>query len=184
MKVKGSALRSTLNYLREHFTTDQVRNIMGRLSDDQRASAEKPVLTSSWYEAGLLYDLMHAMAAESPGDPREFYRVLGRQSCDDGLNTVYRVFFKVGSPAFMLKFTIQVWTNYYSEGKMALLEGSPHSAHLRLEGIRSTDEAMCCRVTGWLERALELSGAQAIHLVHETCMLKGGAACEWKAGWD
>lgn len=183
MKVKGSALRSTLNYLREHFTGDQVRRVMDRLPAAQRETAEKPVLTSSWYEADALYGLMHAMAAEVRGDPRELYRTLGRQSCDDGLNTVYRVFFKVGSPAFMLKFTIQVWSNYYSEGKMVLVEGGSRSAHLRLEGIHSTDEAMCERVTGWLERALELAGAGDIHMVHEPCSLKGGAACEWKAVW-
>jgi hypothetical protein len=83
----------------------------------------------------------------------------------------------------MLKFTIQVWSNYYSEGKMVLVDGGPHSAHLRLEGIRTADEAMCYRVTGWLERALELAGAKDIHMMHEACVLKGGEACEWKAVW-
>jgi len=184
MKVKGSALRSTLNYLREHFTADQVRRILERIPAEHRVSAEKPVLISSWYEADLLYALMHAMAAEVTVDPREFYRTLGRQSCDDGLNTVYKIFFKVGTPSFMLKFTIQVWSNYYSEGKMVLVEGGTHSAHLRLEGIRTADEAMCYRVTGWLERALELSGGHGIHMAHETCVRSGGAACEWKAIWQ
>lgn len=184
MKVKGSALRSTMNYLREHYTATQVQKILGRLTEDQRAAAEKPVLTSSWYDAALLYDLMRAMAAESSGDPRDLYRTLGRQSCDDGLNTVYRVFFKVGTPSFMLKFTIQVWSNYYSEGKMALVEGGQQAAYLRIEGARSVDEAMCYRVTGWLERALELSGARSIHMAHSSCVHTGSGACEWKAAWQ
>lgn len=184
MKVKGSALRSTMNYLREHYTAQQVQKVLARLTADERSAAERPILTSSWYEAGILYDLMRAMAAETPGDPRELYRTLGRQSCDDGLNTVYRVFFKVGSPSFMLKFTIQVWANYYSEGKMTLVDGGAQRAHLRLDGVRSVDEAMCHRVTGWLERALELSGAQAIHMAHQACVHAGAPACEWKAAWQ
>ena len=183
MKVKGSALRSTMNYLREHFGPDQVRRILDRLPEEQRAAAEKPVLISSWYEADLLYGLMRAMAAEVQGDPREFYRALGRQSCDDGLNTVYKVFFKVGTPSFMLKFTIQVWGNYYSEGKMVAVATGANSAHLRLEGVRSLDEAMCWRVTGWLERALELAGAADIRMTHGTSAAEGNSAYEWKAVW-
>jgi hypothetical protein len=183
MKVKGSALRSSMNYLREHYTTAQVERVLGRLAEEQRSVVERPLLTASWYEASVLYDLMHAMAAETPGDPGELFRTLGRQSCDDGLNTVYKVFFKVGTPSFMLKFTIQVWSNYYSEGKMVKVEGTAQSALLRLEGLRPQDEAMCHRVTGWLERALELSGAQDIHMLHEACARRGAAACEWKGVW-
>lgn len=183
MNVKGSALRSTLNYLREHFTADRVRRVMERLPAGQRSAVEKPVLTSSWYDADVLYGLMHAMASEAGGDPKELYRMLGRQSCDDGLNTVYKVFFKVGTPSFMLKFTLQVWSNYYSEGKMVLVAGGSQAAHLKLEDVRFVDEAICCRVTGWLERALELAGARDIHMIHEPCSIRGGAACEWKAVW-
>lgn len=88
MNVKGSALRSTLNYLRERYTPEQTNMVMSVLYDDQRKTLESPILVSSWYEADLLYALLRSMAAQLGEQPQALYEKVGRQSCDDGLNTV------------------------------------------------------------------------------------------------
>ncbi len=184
MKVKGSALRSTMNYLREHFTSEQVNRVLSALPAGHRDELSKPILISTWYDSAILFNLMNAMARES-GQPSEvlFHR-LGRQSCDDGLNTVYRIFFKIGTPSYMLKFTVQVWRNYYDEGKFVVLSGSSNQAHIRLQDVSFPDSGMCVRVTGWLERALELSGARNIRMSHSACRFSGAPSCEWTATWE
>lgn len=183
MKIKGSALRSTMNYLREHFSPDQVEKVMQALPSDARAILEIPILVSSWYEADLLFVLMKKMVSELNQSPDILFPKMGEQSCDDGMNTVYRIFFKIGSPGYILKFTIQVWSNYYSEGKMILVSRTSNSAHLRLEEVHFPDRAMCLRITGWLRRALELTGAKVTSFSHSACIFEKAPACEWKATW-
>lgn len=184
MKVKGSALRSTMNYLREHFTPEQVNRVIAVLPPARRDTLEKPILISTWYEAEVLFTLMNAMTKELSQPPEVLFHRLGRQSCDDGLNTVYRIFFKIGTPSYMLKFTSQVWRNYYDQGKFSVVSGSANHAHLRLEGISFPDAGMCIRLTGWLERALELSAAKNIRMAHSSCKFSGAPECEWKGSWE
>lgn len=183
MRIKGSALRSTMNYLREHFRPEEVQKVMEALPSDARAELEKPILVSSWYEADLLFVVMNKMVTELKQVPEILFPKMGVQSCDDGMNTVYKIFFKMGAPSYMLKFTTQVWSNYYSEGKMRVLASASDSAHVRLEGAQFPDRAMCLRITGWLRRALELTGAEVTSLTHSACTFEKAPFCEWKASW-
>jgi hypothetical protein len=184
MNVKGSALRSTMNYLREHFSDEQVRRVLAKLPPAHQDIVEKPILISKWFDSDILTTLMRTMSAEL-GQPSEilFHR-LGRQSCDDGLNTVYRIFFKIGSPSYLLKFVAQVWRNYYSDGKMEVVSRTDSSVHIRLLECAFPDPGMCLRLSGWMERSLEISGAKNINFSHCSCVHLGGASCEWKASWE
>lgn len=157
---------------------------MHALPSDARATLEKPILVSSWYEADLLFGLMNKMTSELNQVPEVLFPRMGVQSCDDGMNTVYKIFFKIGAPSYILKFTTQVWSNYYSEGRMTLVSSTSNSAHLRLEDVHFPDRAMCLRITGWLRRALELTGAEVTSLSHSACAFEKAPACEWKATWN
>lgn len=183
MKVKGSALRSSMSFLREHYPLPTVERILGGLPEEDRKILTPPILTSAWFPAEALCRLAHGMEKETPGDPEELYLRLGKQSCEDGLNTVYRLFFQIGSPSFIIKRISQVWSNYYDEGKMAIISSTSNTVHVRLEGAALPDAAMCTRITGWMTRALELSGGKSIALDHVACVHRGGKACEWKSDW-
>ena len=184
MRVKGAALRSSITYLREHFPAEIQQKVMESLQEDQRTILSRPILVSDWYDAELLYSFMHAVAEVSVQDERVIFHAMGRQSCDDGLNTVYKLFFKIGSPAFIIKRAAQVWGNYYDEGKMEVLDSSSKFAHLRLLEQHLPNVAMCMRVTGWMERAVEFSGGRNVQLDHNTCAHRGDQFCEWRASWE
>jgi hypothetical protein len=184
MNVKGSALRSSLNYLRENFPPADVDKILDRLPPEQRKIFEKPVLVSDWFDAKVLYSLMKAMAGGSNQDPRALYHQMGRQSCDDGLNTVYKIFYKLGSPSYIIEKGMRVWNNYYSDGVIVTLKSTPKMAHIRLTKNSFPDESMCIRLNGWMERAVELSGGKRIRLSHPSCVHHGQEYCEWEASWE
>ena len=184
MKVKGSALRSTMNFLREHYPPPAIERILNGLPEEDRKILTPPILVSSWFPAETLCRLAHALEKETAGDPEELFLRLGKQSCEDGLNTIYRIFFQVGTPSFIIKRVTQVWSNYYDAGKMVLVSSTSNTVHVRLEGAHLPDSAMCTRITGWMIRSLELSGGRRIALEHTSCIHRGGHDCEWKADWD
>lgn len=183
MKVKGAALRSTLHYIREHYPPEQVEAILGRLDAEHRKLLDRPILVSAWYEAEVLYTLMKAVAATSGEEPRALWHRMGRQSCDDGLNTVYKIFYRLGSPAYILKRGFQLWNHYFSDGLMVIEDSTATSARSRLTKNFFPDESMCVRITGWMERSLELSGAEAIRITHSTCVHRGDKECAWQGEW-
>ena len=183
MRVKGSALRSSMNFLRENFPPEAVDHVLDQLSEEKRGMLMHPIPSSEWFAADILYDLMQAMTTATHERPEKLFNRLGRQSCDDSLDTVYRVFVKMRSPAFLLKHVSQVWHNFYDEGQMILLSSTLKSAHLRLQEARIPNPAMCVRITGWMERAVDLSGGKESRIAHTQCVHHGGPFCEWQAEW-
>ncbi len=183
MKVKGSALRSTMHYIRDHYPPDQVGKIMDQLDPEHRKLLERPILVSDWHEAEILVRLMKAAAAVSGEDGRTLWARIGRQSCDDGLNTVYKIFFRLGSPSYILKRGFQLWNNYYSDGVMVVENITDQGADVKLTKNAFPDECMCIRITGWMERSIELSGGKGVKIVHKTCVHRGDAECTWRGDW-
>jgi hypothetical protein len=183
MKVKGSALRSTMSFLREQYPAPTVARILAGLPEEDRKILTPPILTSAWFPADALCRLIHGMEKETPGDPQDLYLRVGMQSCEDGLNTIYKLFFKVGTPSFILKHAGQVWKNYYDEGQIVLVSSTSNTAHVRLEGAKMPDPAMCMRISGWMKRAAELSGGHSVAVDHCACVHRGAPACEWKTDW-
>jgi hypothetical protein len=183
MKVKGSALRSTLNFVREHFPPDQVEKMLQRIPPDHRKLLERPILVSDWHEAAILVGLMKAAAAASGEEGRALWHRMGRQSADDGLNTVYKVFFRLGAPSYILKRGFQLWNNYYSDGVMVVENISDRGADVKLTKNAFPDECMCVRITGWMERSIELSGGKGVAIRHKTCVHRGDPECAWRGDW-
>ncbi len=184
MKVKGAALRSTMNYIREHFPPAAIEKVLSRVSPEDQKILRRPLLVSDWYESKILIALMRAAGKETDQDERSLFHAMGRQSCDDGLNTVYKIFYKLGSPSFIVSKGLHLWNNYYSDGVIATLESSPTMAHIRLTRNPFPDEAMCIRLSGWFERSLELSGGKAIGIHHIACVHHGQENCEWRGTWE
>ena len=183
MKVKGSALRSTLNFIREHHPPEQVEKMLQHLKPEHKKLLERPILVSDWHEAVILVDLMKAVPTVTGEDGRSLWHRIGRQSADDGLNTVYKVFFRLGSPSYILKRGLQLWNNYYSDGVMVVENITDQGADVRLTKNAFPDECMCIRITGWMERSIELSGGKGVRIAHKTCVHRGDAECTWRGDW-
>lgn len=183
-RVKGTALRSSVALLQENLGPDGTAQVISTLSENDREQVEGPILQSSWYEFSLLLRLMEAARPRFPAHPkRSLAWELGRFSADYGLKTIYRIFFKVADPHFIIRKASQVFCNYYDSGKMEVVSLDPKSAHLRVLGFDQPCTEFCDRVQGWMERTLELTGAQNIVMSHPKCMVKGDASCDFVGRW-
>lgn len=184
-KVKGSALRASVAFLKERLSEGQWRDMLAKLSEADRQVIGETVLQSSWYDVSLLYRLMDAarpMVSVPPG--RTLAWEMGRYSAEYGLKTIYRIFFKVADPHFIIRKASQVFSNYYDCGAMENVATDPNAAHLRLTGFDQPSSDFCDRVQGWMERTLELSGAKMVSMSHPKCMARGDACCDYQGRWS
>jgi len=161
MKVKGSALRSTMSFLRENYPPPTVERILNSLPEEDRKILTPPILTSAWFPAGSLCRLAHAMEKETPGDPQDLYVRLGKQSCrgrvehrlpdllPDRLPLLHH---QAGDPGL---------EQLLRRGKMVILSSTSNTVHVRLEGAALPDAAMCTRITGWMTARWSFPAARA-----------------------
>ena len=129
------------------------------------------------FDAGAIYA---GHAAQEP----TLVRSMGRASCDYGLTTVYKVFFKIGSPEFIIGRAARVFSSYYDTGELCILETRPGRCLAELRGFEGGAPQFCERIFGWMQRTLELAGAKNLRPRHDVCVHRGGAVCRFEGDWD
>ena len=185
LNVKGSALKASVLYLQKNLDGISYEEFQKKVSPEIEEVLTNPVLTSSWYEFSILLKLMEAAKPYlHPEMGRSIAWDMGRFSADVGLTTVYKIFFKVADPSYIIKKASQVYQSYYSEGEMKLEEASSGKAVLHLTGLSAPDAHLCDRLLGWMERTLELSGAKNMTMSHPKCLARGDDYCEFLGHWE
>ncbi len=182
-QVKGTAILASLRYLREHFGEEAAAHVRQGLPRADRLTLEGSVLASSWYPTSLLLRLMEEAEWQLGSQQPELARHLGRASADYGLTTVYRIFFKLGSPEFIIGRAASVFASYWDTGKLVQKEQARGRAVFSLEGFQGA-APLCARMLGWMERTLELAGAKDVQVVHASCLHRGEPECRFEGPWS
>ena len=184
-KVKGSAVGATVAYLRIKLGDDGFARLVGTLPEQERTPFAKPVLESTWYEFDAMLALMRAAEGKVPLPPgRSLAWDMGRASADRGLNSVYRMFFKLADVSFICRKAASLYPALYDSGEMSLVANDAKSAAIRITGFDQPSKEFCDRAMGWMERTLELTGVKGIRMDHPTCAARGDAHCEYRGKWD
>jgi hypothetical protein len=183
-QVKGTAVVSTLRFIRERFGPEGVELVRADLDPALQASLPPEPLGSAWYPFPLLVALGRAAARRFGGGLADFHRDLGRASADHGLNTIYRLLFRLGSPHFAVSHATRVWTAHYDSGRMRAVVIEPGHAVLELAGFGEPVPELCERLLGWMSRAVELAGGRDLRIVHGQCVLRGDPTCQFEGWWS
>jgi predicted hydrocarbon binding protein len=112
-----------------------------------------------------------------------FARRAGRAAASEAFSGVYRVFALVLTPEKLLEKASRIWGSLYNRGEMVVEKRTERSAHIKLLNFPS-EESGCARITGWIERMVELTGVRSPRVVQTRCHAKGAPACEWDIQWD
>jgi hypothetical protein len=183
-QVKGTAIASTLRFVRERFGPEAVALVRGDLEPALRASLPDEPLVSTWYPFSLLIALGRSAARRYGGGLTHFHRELGRASADYAMTTVYKIFFKLGSPQFVVSRAARVWRTYYDSGDMHAVTAEPGHAVIDLAGFSEPVPELCERLIGWMSRSVELAGGKGLRSAHSLCVLRGDDVCRFEGWWD
>lgn len=183
-QVKGTAVQSSLRYVRERFGEASLARVIGGLPDGDRAVFGQGLLASSWYGMDAFLRFMQEAERQLRAQEPDVVRMMGRASCDYGVTGVYKIFFKVGSPEFIIARGARVFSSYYDTGELRIAESGPGRAVAELVGFEGGAPQFCARIFGWMQRTLELAGAKRLRSAHSTCVHRGDAACRFEGTWD
>lgn len=182
-KVKGTAVQSSLRYVRERFGEDALARVIEALPDGDRNVLGHGVLASSWYATEALLRFMQEAERQLRAEEPDVVRRMGRASCDYGLSGVYKIFFKVGSPEFIISRAARVFSSYYDTGELRMAESGPGRAIAELVGFEGGAPQFCERIFGWMQRTLELAGAKNLRSAHSACVHRGDPVCRFEGTW-
>ncbi len=181
-EVKGTLLGARRRYVLERWGQAALDDVVSRLSEPDRGPVLSPVLPFAWYPMRTLMEIDRAIVlGPMKGDVREM-KHFGSTIARYDLPTVYKMLFKFGTPAFVIKRVSIPYGQYFKGGTMRGESRAPNTAAVTMEGV--FPEYLCkWGVSGWFTAAIELSGGQDVEVTEVDCIHQGRAACRWEARW-
>lgn len=181
--VKGSLLSARPRYVVEQWGDGALRDVLGSLDEKTRATLAGSILPFAWYPFDVLVRVDAAIiGGPMKGDVAQVKR-FGSAVARYDLPTLYKVLFKIGTPAFLIKRVGTVYSTYVKGGKMTA-EVSGKTARVTL--TEGAVPAYFCQqgICGWFTTALELSGAHSVRVSEAQCVHKKAPRCVWDAAWE
>ena len=187
VSVKGSAITARLRWVREHHGEDAVKQLRAALAPDDRKVIEGRILPHEWVAFDVFVAVSLALDRIHGKGDLALCRELGRYAAQVNLPTLYRIFYMLGSPAFIVKRAARVWDVHYSSGRLDVdTTKEPdgwESARLRLVGFQTPHAAHCASVLGWCEESVRMSGGTQVTAEETRCRTRGDSLCEIVARW-
>jgi hypothetical protein len=181
--VKGSPVRSLQKFIEAELPPDQRETLLRALPAEYGNRLRGPVLPTETIPVFIL-NRMTEEAAKLKNEPLEaFARRAGREAAGDAVKGIYRFFALVLTPTALLAKASQMWTSLYNRGNLKVENQTDHGATIKLVDFPS-EIAGCSRITGWIERMAELTGATDVRIQQTQCYTKGAPHCEWTITWS
>lgn len=185
VNVKGTAIAGRRQYVLKYHGEDKLKAVLAQLKDQEAAHRlQGGVLKSTWYPFSLFIDLTESIDRVVGKGDGKLYRAMAAQTAEDDLSTVYKVFFKFLQPMYIFNKAAQLWTSYYTSGKLQTTEMGPTAIELEIQNFESPHWAHCESVLGWAQRSIELTGVKNVRAEHLECRGKGASRCRMRVLWQ
>lgn len=182
--VKGSALTSRVLWVQLGHGDAGVQRLVAQCSPELRSTIEAGIAKARWYPFEQFVELNTTIDRLFGKGDGSLLRPLGRYSADANLTTIYRLFFKLGTPHWILGRAVRLWSAHYDSGYLEVLTRGPRTAILRIRGFATPDTVHCQAVTGWCERSIELSGGANVTCDETKCRTRGDDICQIETTWE
>lgn len=182
-QCKGNWVAARHRYVRETFAPAVFDAVAGALGPRDRALFASPPLAFSWQPLTAVVAMDRAIVDVAMDGQVARMRDFGNLIARYDLPALYKVFFKLGTPGFVLGRAGLIYGQYLRRGRMRA-ETTQRSAVVTL-----TEAALpyyLCEhgISGWLEAAVAMSGGTRIRLRQARCAHRRDPACVWEADWQ
>lgn len=179
--TKGTVLRGLVKFIEAELTPQQRQRALAALSATDREIVTQPSILATQKISEFTLNRLTVEAAIAKGESLDsFGRRAGRAELRDAVG-ILRFLTVVLTPTALMRKASSAWATIHSHGQLTVEEGD-RAARVHLTGFPS-EPAHCARLTGWFEGAAEMTGVKNVRIVHDKCMARGNADCQWQLTW-
>lgn len=186
-KCKGTLLVNLRAFVSAQGGEQAWHELVAASTADDASLLASQILVSSWYSVGVWNRVVGQWLSKST-DPSADMQKYARYVADRDLNTVLKFVLSIATPEVIVARTSMFWSRYFDCGVLKPHELEPRSWTLTITGPKAEDEAPAAftcgdGVTGWVEHALRLAGAENPRVKHTRCRFNGAPECLSSVTW-
>ena len=185
MEIKGTAVIAIRDFVKSNYQ-EKYYDWLRSLPENVQTIYSKVIDSSQWYplkEGGLLPTRKIADLFFN-GDYEKGAWEAGKYSAQKALTGIYKIFVKASSPGYIVQRASRVFSTYYRPCQMAVVEQTGASVVLEISNMTESDIVIEYRIAGWINRALEISGAKNITIDIPRSICRGDAVTQLSISWD
>ena len=183
-RVKGSMLATRPLWVRFNRGEDGLRELEARLEPTLARVVRDGIDKATWYPFSWFLDLNVAIDEVFGSGDLSLVPELGRHGTETNLTTIYRVFYKVGTPRWILSRAGRLWRMHFDAGRLAVRLRTETVVDLAIVDFPTPHRAHCLSILGTIERSAELSGAEGVRAQELSCRAAGEKRCVLRVAWQ
>ncbi len=182
MLVKGAVIKPMPRFVKERYGA-YYEAWRGQISPETLTVMEHGIV-SSWYpiERAMIEPTEVLCGLVEDADDDVAWN-LGRFSADFALRGIFRIFVRLGSPAFITKRASHIFSTYYNNAVLRVHASGRRHATLYLLEFAEPNHLVERRIGGYMERAVELSGARHVKSTVVSSLAAGDERGEFHFTW-
>lgn len=183
-KIKGSAIRGALKFVKESEGPVEIPDILERLSPEAAPVFEQRILTADWYPYAAYAELLRTIDGHLGRGDLSLMPELGGFLAEQDVKGVLRVIATFTSVESLVSKGGWFWSRYCDTGRSVVLEAEPGRAVMSLEDFPDVAIHHCHCITGWLGGLATKVGGSNVRSVKTRCVHRGDPRCQWEATWS
>jgi hypothetical protein len=184
MLVKGTAVETIPMFIKKKFGEQGFQKWLQSLPPDIRKTFATNILSPLWYplRETLIEPTVKLCELFYSGKPDGAVEQ-GRFSAEHALKGVYRLFVRLTSPETLVTKASTIMPTYYQPSCMEVVEKGSNRGVVRMTKFETPHTLVEHRIKGWMERALELTGAKSAKAEIKSSMAKGSQYTDFVVTW-
>ena len=167
MEVKGVALKNSFDWVVEQHGKESWKKIIEDIpKDSQQYISDGIIFSSEWYPLKVYIDINKAIINKYGDGNHKIIYEIAKEGAMKNMNSVYKIFMKIASPAYVTKKAAAIYSQFYTFGKMKVHTSEPNRAVLHLEGVPN-EPIFFERISGYMSGVLELTKVKNVKLTYE-----------------
>jgi hypothetical protein len=185
MEIKGTAVIAIRDYIKSKYP-ERYAEWLQNLSDRSRDIYVKAIDASKWYplQEGGVEPTRKAIEMFENGDYENGAREAGKFSAQKALTGIYKIFVKAASPGYIIDRASRIFATYYQPCKMAVLSNNNGKILLEISEMTESDVVIENRIAGWIEQALQISGAKNVEVGFPKSSARGDSVTHLDITWS
>jgi hypothetical protein len=166
MQVSGKVLIQMPKFITKHFGKEGLDRWLEAISVEAHRVFIFSIKTSDWFpmQETLIKPLANIAQLFYNWDIKAAAWDLGRFSADASLKNVYKIFIKLGSTQLFFNKSSEFLTSSYRPCSVEIVDIKDNGGIFRITEFPEMDKAIEYRISGWVQRALEINGRKDIKI--------------------
>jgi len=185
MNVKGTAVTTIPLFIKSKFGEVAYNKWLNALAPASQKIFTTGVLVSSWYplDDALIHSTLKICELFYSGNLNGAVDQ-GRFSAEHALKGIYKLFVKLGSVDFIIAKASSILPTYYAGSAMSVVHKGDKTTTVRITRFDGIHTVIEHRIKGWIERALEISGANNPRAKIASSMAAGAPVTDFVITWN